>query len=146
MKLLGSCELSVCVWPTALHDTQPRTCILDTILSYNYWLTNVYWYHPFLSVRHKSLCPRHELDVTKMAVINLGCWLWLIVFSGTTMFGNSFPDVVQSRVLRTSGPRLVIVTYCHLLGSGGWEKRWKLANCCLSTAPVCDSPLTFPSR
>ena len=58
-----------------------------TILSYNYWFTNVYCYYTFLSIRHKSLCPRHELDVTKMVVINLGCWLWLIVFSDVpTMF------------------------------------------------------------
>ena len=61
------------------------------ILSCNYWFTNVYCYYTFLSIRHKSLCPRHELDwaqdVTKMVVINLGCWLWLIVFSDVpTMF------------------------------------------------------------
>ena len=56
-------------------------------LSCNYWFTNVYCYYTFLSIRHKSLCPRHELDVTKMVVINLGCWLWLIVFSDVpTMF------------------------------------------------------------
>ena len=56
-------------------------------LSCDYWFTNVYCYCSFLSLRHKSLCPRHELDVTEMVVINLGCWLWLMVFSGVpTMF------------------------------------------------------------
>ena len=53
-------------------------------------------------------------------------------------------DVVQSRVTRTSAPRLVQVCYMFtsLQGCGGWEKRWKLVNRCLSTAPRCDRPLS----
>ena len=70
----------------ALLFAHSLVLVLD-FLSCNYWFTNVYCYYTFLSIRHKSLCPRHELDVTKMVVINLGCWLWLIVFSDVpTMF------------------------------------------------------------
>ena len=32
--------------------------------------------------------------------------------------------------------------FTSLQGCGGWEKRWKLVNRCLSTAPRCDRPLS----
>ena len=75
---------TACSWPHP--DPQPlraplngpRACTAPVAqageffqLSYNYWLTNVYCYYAFLSIRHKGLCPRHELDVTKLVVLVL---------------------------------------------------------------------------
>ena len=89
-------------------------------------------------------------DIRRDMVVAICCSYWfrsrvnsfLWRFHHTLVIPSS--DVVQSRVTHTSAPRLVQVCYLFtsLQGCGGWEKRWKLVNRCLSTAPRCDRPLS----
>ena len=93
-------------------------------------------------------------NVTNMVVINswmlvVGCWLLLIVFSGDlTMLCNSFPRRRPEQgnpylCATTCSSMFKYVQVCYMFtsfqGCGGWEKRWKLVNRCLSTAPLHES-------
>ena len=74
------------------RENDPRRDPLQTVSSDNSFIqaigkTDVY-FNANLFVKHKSLCPRHELDVTDMVVINANL---LVMVDSFPCSGNSFP-------------------------------------------------------